>query len=108
NTLARYGCFLQTSPTATPWGAIHVLLDQGLYPGDSVGGLDQVVKYFSNFDYGLKVKCTGKLSEFSGMTQLALLKIETEITNLTPANIQPKLLTVDVFEKNIGSVQTYQ
>ena len=107
-TLSRYGCFLQTSATATPWGGMHVLLDKGLYPGDSVGGLDQVVKYFSNFNYGLKVKCTGKMSEFSGMTQLALLKIESEITNLTPANIQPKKLTVDVFEKNIGSVQTYQ
>jgi len=107
-TTSRYGCFLQTTPVASPWGNIHVLLDKGLYPGDSVGSLDQVVKYFSNFNYGLKVKCTGKMSEFSGMTQLALLKIETEITNLTPANIQPKLLSVDVFEKNVGGVQTYQ
>ncbi len=107
-SLSRYGCFLQTTPTASPWGTMHVLLDKGLYPGDTIGGLDQIVKYFANFNYGLKVKCTGKMSEFSGMTQLALLKIESEITNLTPANIQPKLLNVDVFEKNIGGVQTYQ
>ncbi len=107
-SLSRYGCFLQTSPTATPWGTMHVLLDKGLYPGDTIGGMDQIVKYFANFEFGLKVKCTGKMSEFNGMTQLALLKIESEITNLTPANIQPKVLNVDVFEKNIGGVQTYQ
>ena len=107
-TQSRYGCFLQKSATASPWGGIHVLLDKGLYPGDSIGSLDQVVKYFANFTPGLKVKCTGKISEFSGMTQLTLLKIESAITNLTPTTISPKNLTVDVFEKNLGGGQTYQ
>jgi hypothetical protein len=108
STQARFGCFLQKTPTIQPWGGIHVLLDRGLYPGDSINGLDQVVKYFANFNYGLKVKATGKLSEFSGMSQMALIRIESEITDLNVANIQPKLLTVADFEKNIGGTQTYQ
>jgi hypothetical protein len=107
-TKGRYGAFLQTADTAKPWGAIQVLLNKDIYPSDSVGGLDQIVKFFSNFDKGLTVRCSGVISEFQGGTQMNLVKVESQITNLTPANIKPRVLPVDVFEKNIGGVQTYQ
>jgi hypothetical protein len=107
-TKSRYGAFLQTADTAKPWGAIQVLLNKDIYPSDSVGGLDQIVKFFSNFDKGLTVRCSGVISEFQGGTQMNLVKIESQITNLTPVAIKPKVLTVDVFEKNVGGVQTYQ
>lgn len=107
-TKSRYGAFLQTKDTASPWGAIHVLLNKDIYPSDSVGGLDLIVDFFTNFKKGTKVKCTGVISEFQGSTQMNLLKVKSEITDLNVVSIKPRTLNVSDFELNVGGIQTYQ
>jgi hypothetical protein len=99
---SRYGTFLQMEDGG-PWSGVHVLLNRDIYPGDSVNGLDNVVKYFATFLPGTKVRATAIIGDFQGMTQMNLLKIKSVALPDPPITVTPEVLTIDQFMKNDGS-----
>lgn len=90
----RKGTFLQANP-GEPFGGVEVLIDAAAI-GYSAGlqSLNDDVLFIDNFQVGNTVRCTGKISEFSGYTQIQLLPFPSSIQALgtKPA---PLVITID-------------
>jgi hypothetical protein len=104
----RKGTWLQTSSTGQEWQGIHVLIDAARLKAltgivTTLQDLNNDVKFYENLKPGLKVKVTCILDDFQGYTQLFMLPIESEITDLTPNPAKPKLLNISDFSKSDGA-----
>lgn len=99
---SRKGTFVQTDPNQ-PWAAMHVLIDPGAigYSG-SLSDLNDDTKYLDNFKIGNKVRATGIVTAFSGLTQIALLPVASTIQGLGAAPT-PKMMTIDSFNQSDGA-----
>ncbi len=102
----RKGSWLQ-NPNGGSFDGIHVLIDASRLRAltginTTLQDLNNDVKFYENFKPGLTVKVTGLVDEFQGYTQLVLLPVESEITNLTPKKIAPELVNVSTFSLSDG------
>ncbi|RYD81244.1 MAG: T9SS type A sorting domain-containing protein [Sphingobacteriales bacterium] len=104
----RKGTWLQADNAGGPWEGIHILIDAARLKTltgivTTLSDLNNDVKFYENMKPGLKVKVTGILDDFQGYTQLVLLPIESEITELTPNKIKPTILDIATFSKSDGA-----
>lgn len=100
---SRIGTFVQTDDPAQPWRALHVLIENGLlagYPG-TLEDLNNDTKFIDNFKIGNKVKASGIVTNFSNMTQIILLPLQSTIQSIgtMPA---PMVTTIDQFMQSDG------
>lgn len=108
----RKATFLQ-SAVSGPWKGIEVMIDTSIFGlgsnNPTLKDLNNITKFYDNFQPGLTVRCTGILTNFpatnsqTGNSQLKLLQFESLITNTTTQNITPAVLTIDQFMKNNGA-----
>ncbi|MGZ5280667.1 MAG: T9SS type A sorting domain-containing protein [Bacteroidia bacterium] len=103
----RKGAWLQ-DPNGGDFDGMAVLIDAARLKTltgitTTLQQLNDDVKFYENFVPGLKVKVTGIVDEYQGYTQLVLLPIESEITNLTPNKIAPEVVNVSTFSLSDGT-----
>jgi len=92
-----------------PFHAMNVFIEP-VMPGYS-GNLAQLnaeVKFYENFLPGYRVKCTGRVADYTENTQLNLIPIESEIIDIpskidTTEVVKPLVLKIDQFMQNDGS-----
>ncbi|HZG01195.1 MAG TPA: T9SS type A sorting domain-containing protein, partial [Chitinophagales bacterium] len=65
-------------------------------------------QFQDNFVIGNKVKCTGIVTDFQGNTQIVLLPIASEVTQLGASIPPPVMLDIDTFHQFDGSTQVEQ
>ncbi|MEX0965901.1 MAG: T9SS type A sorting domain-containing protein [Bacteroidia bacterium] len=99
---SRKSTWIQTE-APMPFGGIEVMAEPSAFQGYDLDQLMTEVKFMDNMVRGLTVKVTGQVREFEGSTQLHVMPVESEITNLTPVNLQPELLEIEDFMQNDGS-----
>lgn len=106
----RKATWLQLEPFI-PYGTMNVFIEPtetAINPKMTLTQLNDAVKFYENFKPGYTVKCTGILRDYDGNTQLNLLPIESEITNIpsvidTLIPVTPIVLKIDSFSANDGS-----
>jgi len=92
-----------------PFRAINVFIEPSLpgYTGN-LAQLNNEVKFYENFLPGYRVKCTGRIADYTENTQLNLIPIESEIIDIpskidTTEVVKPLVLKIDKFMQNDGS-----
>lgn len=106
----RKATWLQMNPYL-PFGTMNVFIEPtevAISPKLTLAQLNEAVKFYENFKPGYTVKCTGILRNYDGNTQLNLLPIESEITDIpsvidTISPLAPMVLKIDSFMANDGS-----